>query len=436
MKRTRRNKRNKITSKLGLLFIVLILSLATISASYAHWEDILNIYADMETTEWEIKDCDFRIGYEDLSIVVGTGTPGYWKNHPEAWPVGKITIGGVTYQKGSKTEYGTAIYWLDTEPDQDMSILMFHHLVAAKLNVLIGCESSCIDQTIIDADIWMTPPPVGYGPVGSGVPASSPAWQIIGQPLKNMLDDYNNGDLPCALSRDVAADLNDYDYNDFVVEADITGSYVQEYLIELNFAFEAMARGTAYYHDLNFYLPPGFFGTSGEYVTTYYETDGTLLSSTTSTFIITDSIDITIFFDTWDAMPPTAGHLWAANTIDYTGVYPGRVTTISFTFGGFFCDTLDLDTYTLDYIGTHGANLFFDLSLYVRDTAENINKGDPRVIVTPNDWIWPQEESAHIWTVYPYNAVTNEGVTKGNPPAFTQHWYTESPTTYKWDPLP
>ena len=29
----------------------------------------------------------------------GTGTPGYWKNHPEAWPTGSITVGGVTYMK-------------------------------------------------------------------------------------------------------------------------------------------------------------------------------------------------------------------------------------------------------------------------------------------------------------------------------------------------
>ena len=30
----------------------------------------------------------------------GTGTPGYWKNHPDAWPVAVITIGGETYTKG------------------------------------------------------------------------------------------------------------------------------------------------------------------------------------------------------------------------------------------------------------------------------------------------------------------------------------------------
>jgi hypothetical protein len=29
----------------------------------------------------------------------GTGTPGYWKNHPEAWPVQTVTVGGVSYTK-------------------------------------------------------------------------------------------------------------------------------------------------------------------------------------------------------------------------------------------------------------------------------------------------------------------------------------------------
>ncbi|GAF95082.1 unnamed protein product, partial [marine sediment metagenome] len=28
-----------------------------------------------------------------------TYTMGYWKNHPDAWPMGSITIGGVSYDK-------------------------------------------------------------------------------------------------------------------------------------------------------------------------------------------------------------------------------------------------------------------------------------------------------------------------------------------------
>jgi hypothetical protein len=119
----------------------------------------------------------------------GTGTPGYWKNHPEAWPVDEITIGGLIYSKDQAIP-------LMKEDKHDKTTTMFRSLVAAKLNVLIGNDSSCIAETIAAADEWM----VTYGPVGSDVKANSAAWKE-GEPLYLMLDDYNNG-LLCAPSRD------------------------------------------------------------------------------------------------------------------------------------------------------------------------------------------------------------------------------------------
>ena len=121
----------------------------------------------------------------------GTGTPGYWKNHPEAWPVDEITIGGVTYTKDE------AIANMSMPDKKDKTYTMFRALVAAKLNVLIGNDDSCIIRTIDDADAWMAT----YDPVGSGVKAggkNSP-WRT-GEPLYEKLDDYNNG-LLCAPSR-------------------------------------------------------------------------------------------------------------------------------------------------------------------------------------------------------------------------------------------
>ncbi len=120
----------------------------------------------------------------------GTGTPGYWKNHPQAWPVDSITIGGKTYTKAE------AISWLKKKVGADKTINMFQSLVSAKLNVLVGNESYCIDDTIAAADAWMAT----YGPVGKGVKASSQAWKL-GEPLHQKLDDYNNG-LLCAPHRD------------------------------------------------------------------------------------------------------------------------------------------------------------------------------------------------------------------------------------------
>lgn len=117
----------------------------------------------------------------------GTGTPGYWKNHPEAWPVDSITIGGITYTKEEAIEKMGL-------PDGDKRNTMFRSLVCAMLNVIIGNESSCVDQTIIDANAWWAK----Y--YGKCVKASSKAWKC-GEPLYFILDDYNNG-LLCAPHRD------------------------------------------------------------------------------------------------------------------------------------------------------------------------------------------------------------------------------------------
>jgi len=119
----------------------------------------------------------------------GTGTPGYWKNHPEAWPVQTITVGGVSYTKAQ------AIAWLEAV-GKDRTTTMFSSLVSAKLNVISGTASSCIASTIDDADVWMA----ASGPVGSGVHAASLAWKL-GEPLHRRLDNYNNGML-CAPHRE------------------------------------------------------------------------------------------------------------------------------------------------------------------------------------------------------------------------------------------
>jgi len=124
----------------------------------------------------------------------GTGTPGYWKNHPEAWPVEEITIGGVIYTKEK------AIGYMRMPEKGDKTYTIFRALVSAKLNVHIGNDASCIADTITAADEWMET----HGPVGSGIRANSDAWKD-GEPLYIVMDDYNNG-LLCASSRDELGD--------------------------------------------------------------------------------------------------------------------------------------------------------------------------------------------------------------------------------------
>ncbi|MCU0784642.1 MAG: carboxypeptidase regulatory-like domain-containing protein [Verrucomicrobia bacterium] len=120
-------------------------------------------------------------------VAPGTGTPGYWKNHPETWPVDKIMIGATIFTKAQ------AIQMMQQSVNGDKRRTLFNALVCAKLNVLIGNEGSCVAKTIILADQWF----VTYG--ATPVKASSSAWRK-GEPLSLMLDNYNNG-LLCAPHR-------------------------------------------------------------------------------------------------------------------------------------------------------------------------------------------------------------------------------------------
>jgi len=119
-------------------------------------------------------------------VVPATGcvrSPGYWKNHPDAWPVEKIVIGGTSYEK----EYAITLMGMPVRGDKRYT--MFKALVAARLNVLSLADFSCISSVIDEADAWMA-----ANPFGSALVGSSAAWSI-GEPLYLMLDAYNNGEL-------------------------------------------------------------------------------------------------------------------------------------------------------------------------------------------------------------------------------------------------
>ena len=134
-------------------------------------------------------DCNTDFGFFVSPVTQpGTGTPGYWKNHPEAWPVMQITVGGVTYSLSQ------AIALIE-RPGKDRTLTMFSSLVPAMLNVLAGNDGSCVESTIAAADEWMRT----YGPAERGVHPASYAWKV-GEPLHRLLDNYNNGML-CAPHR-------------------------------------------------------------------------------------------------------------------------------------------------------------------------------------------------------------------------------------------
>lgn len=116
-------------------------------------------------------------------------TQGYWKNHLEAWPVPTLTVGGV-----SRTAEVARNLML-RPPKGDKTWSLYGQLTAAMLNLAGGSNPECIATAVSEANLWLA-----TYPLGSGVSASSPAWQDAGDALHEMLDAYNNGVL-CAPHR-------------------------------------------------------------------------------------------------------------------------------------------------------------------------------------------------------------------------------------------
>lgn len=115
----------------------------------------------------------------------GTLTIGYWKNHPNNWPVSSVTVGG-----GSISE-AAAIDILNTPPRGDATIILADQLIAAELNVALGNTSSCVSSTIAAANTLLAAHPVGSN-LRTGTTDGATAVS-----LGSTLDNYNNGGL-CA----------------------------------------------------------------------------------------------------------------------------------------------------------------------------------------------------------------------------------------------
>lgn len=107
-------------------------------------------------------------------------TIGYWKNHPDEWPVTSLTIGGVTYDQTKLLD----ILW-DAKA-KDATYMLAAQLIAAKLNVLNGAYASEeVLEAIDDANAFLTAHPYGSNPRG--------ADRRYALELKDALDDFNNG---------------------------------------------------------------------------------------------------------------------------------------------------------------------------------------------------------------------------------------------------
>ncbi len=105
-----------------------------------------------------------------------TYTPGYWKNHPEAWPVSGLTIGGVFYTMHELMEI------FDWPTEGDITVILFHHTVAAMLNVLVD-GPDYIQGAIDDADAYFVMHPLGSYPLGEAKDEA--------EAIKDDLEEYN-----------------------------------------------------------------------------------------------------------------------------------------------------------------------------------------------------------------------------------------------------
>jgi hypothetical protein len=109
-----------------------------------------------------------------------TFTQGYWKTHPEAWPVASLTLGTVNYTAAELLSI------LITPAGGNGLLILAHQLISTKLNVANGADPTPVAAAIAAADAMiggLVIPPVGAGFLA---PATVSA-------LATTLDNYNNG---------------------------------------------------------------------------------------------------------------------------------------------------------------------------------------------------------------------------------------------------
>ena len=106
-------------------------------------------------------------------------TPGYWKTHPDdpAWPADGFAIGGVHYSNSD------LIAIMEMPVKGDATIILAHHLIAAKLNVLAGENVDELNDAISAGDDLLVMYPLGSKP---GNPGKSDVLAV-----KDILEGYN-----------------------------------------------------------------------------------------------------------------------------------------------------------------------------------------------------------------------------------------------------
>jgi hypothetical protein len=135
----------------------------------------------------------------------GTGTPGYWKNHPKEWDYVVLVLWcGAERDRAVPFGQSQVLQVLNSPVRNDKRRTLFKAWAAAVLNVEVNrnCEPVCDypggDTNLDSVNDWLCNT-IGGGPVK----ANSDEWQYShGEAQYWCLDDYNNGLLPGIPSRD------------------------------------------------------------------------------------------------------------------------------------------------------------------------------------------------------------------------------------------
>ena len=116
-------------------------------------------------------------------------TQGYWKNHPEAWPVTALKIGNIIYPQTQLL----AIF--NTPAAGNGLISLAHQLIAAKLNILSGAiPPAMIASAIAAADALIGSKIVP--PIGSGF-LSPATTSHLNDDLEEFNSQENTGTIQC-----------------------------------------------------------------------------------------------------------------------------------------------------------------------------------------------------------------------------------------------
>ncbi len=116
----------------------------------------------------------------DPTYLVCANGGGYWKTHPEEWPLDPIEMGGVTYTKIE------ALDKLNTPPKGDATYILAKQLIPAKLNLAAHLLVGDLQDLIDAADAWLVVNLLGSKPKG--------AARDEGLALKDQLEAYNEGE--------------------------------------------------------------------------------------------------------------------------------------------------------------------------------------------------------------------------------------------------